>query len=213
MIMKRSIAAFDFDGTLTTRDSFLAFIRYACGKWRYYAGFALYAPMLLLMLARLYPHDRAKQRLFSHFFKGWQHDRFAALAREFSTEIDKMRNHPVINRLQEHVARGDTVYIVSASLPEWIEPWCSQLGVNAVLATEIQVNSEGLITGRFKTRNCYGAEKVARLLQVEPNRWQYILHAYGDSAGDKEMIAFADEGTLITGQPLPPLRDDGLSNE
>lgn len=197
MDMKRNIAVFDFDGTLTTRDSFLAFIRYACGPWRYYSGFALHLPMLLLMLAGLYSHSKAKHRVFSHFFKGWQYSRFAQLAREFSTQIDKMRNEPTITTLQNHVAHGDTVYIVSASLPEWIEPWCKQLGVKSVLATEIEVNSDGIVTGQFKTKNCHGPEKVARLLQVEPHREDYFLYAYGDSQGDKDLIALADKGTLV----------------
>ena len=43
--------------------------------------------------------------------------------------------------------------------------------------------------------NCYGQEKVNRFLQVEPDRKSYVLYAYGDSSGDKEMIALADVGT------------------
>lgn len=198
--MKRNIAVFDFDGTLTTRDSFLAFIRYACGPWRYYIGFAWHAPMLLLMLVGIYSHSKAKQRVFSHFFKGWKYSRFAELAREFSDEIDKMRNEQTISTLKQHVTNGDTVYIVSASLPEWIGPWSKTLGIKSVLATEIEVNGEGIVTGQFKTKNCYGPEKVSRLLQVEPRREEYFLYAYGDSLGDKELIAFADEGIMVNSQ-------------
>ena len=195
--MERKIAVFDFDGTLTTQDSFLAFIRYACGPLRYYTGFLLFVPMLILMLLHLYPNWKAKEHVFAHFFKGWRHDRFKALGQEFSQEIDKMRNEPVISRLREHIDNGDTVYVISASLPEWVEPWCKQLGVNAVLATEIEVNSQGIITGRFKTRNCFGQEKVNRLLAVEPNRAAYELYAYGDSRGDKELIECANVGTWV----------------
>ena len=195
--MKRNIAVFDFDGTLTTRDSFLAFIKYACGPMRYYLGFLLFAPMLVLMLMHLYPNWKAKERVFSHFFKGWRHDRFSETGRNFSSVIEKMRNEPTIQRLKEHLANGDTAYVISASLPEWVEPWCSALGVNAVLATEIEVDDQGLITGRFKSKNCYGQEKVSRLLEKEPDRESYVLHAYGDSRGDKELIEFADVGTYV----------------
>ena len=197
MSMKRNIAVFDFDGTLTTRDSFLAFIKWACGSVSYYTGFIRFAPMLVLMLLHLYPNWKAKQRVFSHFFKGWQYSWFKALGEEFGTELDMMRNEPTIQRLQEHVAKGDTVYVISASLPEWVEPWCSALGVNAVLATEIEVNDQGRITGRFKSKNCFGPEKVSRLLEKEPDRDSYVLHAYGDSRGDKELIEFADVGTYV----------------
>lgn len=197
MSMKRNIAVFDFDGTLTTRDSFLAFIKWACGPVSYYVGFLRFAPQLLLMFMHLYPNWKAKERIFAHFFKGWQYSWFQALGVEFATELDTMRNEPVIGRLKEHIDHGDTVYVISASLPEWVEPWCLQLGVNAVLATEIEVNDQGRITGRFKTKNCFGQEKVDRLLKVEPERETYVLHAYGDSRGDLELLAFADEATHV----------------
>ncbi len=197
MSMKRNIAVFDFDGTLTTRDSFLAFIKWACGPVSYYAGFLRFAPQLLLMFMHLYPNWKAKERIFAHFFKGWQYSWFQALGEEFATELDTMRNEPVIGRLKEHIDHGDTVYVISASLPEWVEPWCRQLGVNAVLVTEIEVNDQGRITGRFKTKNCFGQEKVDRLLKVEPERDTYVLHAYGDSRGDLELLAFADQATHV----------------
>ena len=197
MSMKRNIAVFDFDGTLTTRDSFLAFIKWACGPVSYYVGFLRFAPQLLLMFMHLYPNWKAKERIFAHFFKGWQYSWFQALGEDVATELDTMRNEPVIGRLKEHIDHGDTVYVISASLPEWVEPWCRQLGVNAVLATEIEVNDQGRITGRFKTKNCFGQEKVDRLLKVEPERETYVLHAYGDSRGDLELLAFADEATHV----------------
>lgn len=195
--MKKTIAAFDFDGTLTTRDSFPAFIRYATGTLRFVAGFLLYAPMLVLMKMRLYPGDKAKEQVFSHFFKGWEYQRFQALGQAFAAEVETMRNEPTIKRLQEHITHGDTVYVISASIRDWVEPWSLQQGVNAVLATEVEVDGNGKLTGRFKTRNCNGEEKVNRLLQVEPDREGYRLMAYGDSRGDQALLAFADEGTLV----------------
>ena len=195
--MKRNIAVFDFDGTLTTRDSFLAFIKWACGSVSYYTGFIRFAPQLLLMLMHLYPNWKAKERIFAHFFKGWQYSWFKALGEDFASEFATMRNEPAISRLHEHIDRGDTIYVISASLPEWVEPWCKQLGVNAVLATEVEVDDNGRLTGRFKTKNCYGQEKVDRLLKVEPDRETSLLHAYGDSRGDRELLAFADHATHV----------------
>ena len=99
--MKRNIAAFDFDGTLTTRDSFLAFIKFACGTVSYYTGFLRFTPQLILMLLHLYPNWKAKERIFGHFFKGWQYSWFKALGEDFSAEIDTMRNEATIQRLRE----------------------------------------------------------------------------------------------------------------
>ena len=57
--MKR-LYAFDFDGTLTTADTLLVFIRYACGTWRFIVGFLLHSPLLVLMKLKLYPNYRAR---------------------------------------------------------------------------------------------------------------------------------------------------------
>ena len=199
MVMKRrNIAAFDFDGTLTTRDSFPAFIRFAVGVPRFLAGFLLYSPLLVLMKLRLYPGDKAKEKVFSFFFKGWEYGRFKALGSAFASEIEDMRNEPVISRLQEHIAHGDTVYVISASIRDWVEPWSLQQSVHAVLATEVEVDADGRLTGRFSTRNCNGEEKVNRLLQVEPRRDSYALAAYGDSRGDEPLLALADTGIKIS---------------
>ena len=195
--MKRNIAAFDFDGTLTLRDSVPLFIRYSTGTWRALAGFLLYSPLLMLMKLRLYPNDKAKEQVFSHFFKGWDYQRFQELGRSFASKIEKMRNDDIIARLQEHIKGGDTVYIVSASIREWVEPWALKMGVNAVIATEVEVDSSGKLTGRFSTPNCNGEKKVTRLLQVEPQRDSYTLTAYGDSRGDEPLLALADKGTRI----------------
>ena len=194
--MKRTIAAFDFDGTLTVKDSFPAFIRFATGTPRFLAGFLLYSPVLALMKMGLYSGSKAKEQVFAHFFKGWEYKRFQALGKAFAAEVETMRNEPIINRLKEHIANGDTVYVISASIRQWVEPWCLQQGVNAVLTTEVEVDADGRLTGRFKTRNCNGDEKVKRLLQAEPDRADYRLVAYGDSKGDRSLLAFADTGTL-----------------
>ena len=195
--MKRTIAAFDFDGTLTTRDSFPHFIRYATGTPRFVAGFLLFSPLLVLMKLGLYPGSKAKEQIFAHFFKGWEYRRFLALGQAYANALETMRNEPVINLLKGHITNGDTVYVISASIREWVEPWCLQQGVNAVIATQAEVDNDGKLTGLFKTPNCNGEEKVKRLQQAEPDRSSYRLVAYGNSRGDHPLLAFADEGTLI----------------
>ena len=79
--------------------------------------------------------------------------------------------------------------IVSASIDNWVQPFFPHV---RVLGTQIEVN-DGCLTGRFLTKNCYGQEKVNRILTLYPDRNTYHLIAYGDSRGDKELLAFADE--------------------
>lgn len=193
---KREVAIFDFDGTLTVKDTLLEFIKYACGHIRFYIGFGLHAPLLILMLIHLYPNWKAKQKIFAWFFKGMEYNRFAKLGESFASEIGHMSNIKMKNILKQFVKQNAHVYVVSASIEEWIRPYCIKLGVKDVLGTKVEVK-DGKLTGKFLSKNCYGQEKVNRLLEVEPDRNEYNLYAFGDSRGDKEMIKFADKGFLI----------------
>lgn len=193
---KRTIAVFDFDGTLTTKDTLLEFIKFACGRWHFFLGFLLYSPLLVMMKLHLYPNWKAKEKVFAFFFKGWDYTRFKNLGQVFSSEIEKMRNEPVIQKMENHIRCSDTIYVISASISEWVRPWCEQMKVTDVIATEIEVDSNNLVTGRFLSKNCYGQEKVNRFTKMEPDRKNYCLYAYGDSRGDKELLEYADHGFL-----------------
>ena len=190
---RETIAVFDFDGTITQKDTLLEFIKFSRGKWRFYGGFLLFFPLLVAMKMRLLPNWKTKQLLFSYYYKGVSIETFNHWGKEFTLSIDKTVRPKVIETLQEHKKRGDQIVIISASIENWIKPWAEKAGIDLILSTQIEV-ADGLLTGRFSTANCYGQEKVNRLLAAFPNRNEYRLVAYGDSRGDRELIDFADEG-------------------
>lgn len=196
MEKKRIITAFDFDGTLTTSDTLVLFIRYVFGYRVCCMGFLLHLPFIVLMLLHCYPNGKCKQRLFSWFFRGMSYDRFRQLGIDFEREVRPLLRPATIALLQQHRQEGP-VYVVSASIDEWVRPVCQRLGVSDVLCTQVEVDEEGCLTGRFLMPNCYGEEKVRRLLEVEPMREDYFLYAYGDSKGDRALLAFADKGTRV----------------
>lgn len=196
-IMKRIIAVFDFDGTLTTKDTFLEFIRFTHGSIKLYMGLAFYSPILLLMKLHLYPNWKAKEKLFCFFYKYWYYSDFQEKGIQFSKMIEMCKKDSTVQTLKEHLNKGHSVYVVSASIEEWVKPWCEHLHVSGVIGTKIEVDNKGIITGHLLSKNCYGQEKVNRFLLQEPNRREYFLYAYGDSKGDKQMITFADEGKWI----------------
>jgi HAD superfamily hydrolase (TIGR01490 family) len=110
---------------------------------------------------------------------------------------ESMLNTSMLKRLQRHASEGHTLCVVSASMDEWVRPICQKIGVDEVIATRVEVSSEGKLTGRFSSPNCYGAQKVDRLLEVYPQGSISYLYAYGDSQGDKELLEFADEGFYL----------------
>lgn len=196
MDKRRTIAVFDFDGTLTTKDTLLEFIKFACGRKKFLIGFLIHSPLLVLMRFGLYPNWRAKERVFSWFFKGMKYDEFVRLGDEFADEIKQFANLKTTDILRKHIQKGHDIYVITASIEEWVRPYCRPLKAKDVLGTKVEV-VDGVLTGRFNSRNCYGKEKVNRLLNAEPNRLSYYLYAYGDSRGDKEIIDFADKGVYV----------------
>ena len=185
----KKIYAFDFDGTLTTRDSFLEFIRYACGNWALCKGILRYSPLLVLMKLGLYPNWKAKQKVFAYFFKGMPLKDFAQQGRLFALDRQHLLRPQGVDMVKQAQAEDAEVLIVSASIDHWVQPFFPEV---KVVGTQVEVE-EGCLTGRFLTKNCYGQEKVNRILALYPHRNEYELIAFGDSAGDKELLAFADE--------------------
>ena len=188
----RRIVAYDFDGTLTTKDTLLEFIRYACGTRAFFMGILLYAPLLVLMKLGIYPNWKAKQKVFAHFFKGMTLESFDALCQRFAKDNQHLLRAKGIETIQQVLGDGAEVLIVSASIDNWVRPFFNTEESLCVVGTQIEIK-DGLLTGRFLTKNCYGQEKVNRILALYPNRSEYHLTAYGDSRGDKELLAFADE--------------------
>ena len=185
----RKVYAFDFDGTLTTHDTLLAFIHYAKGTPAFVWGFLRHAHLLVMMKLKLYPNWKAKQNLFSYFFKEMDLEVFNSLCQNFAAENRQLLRPKGLQLVEQVQSEGADVLIVSASIDNWVQPFFPQV---KVLGTQIEVK-DGCLTGRFLTKNCYGQEKVNRILALYPDRSDYYLAAYGDSRGDKELLAFADE--------------------
>ncbi len=193
----KKIVTFDFDGTLTTKDTLLVFIRYACGFWAFVVGFLRYSPLLVLMKLGLYPNYKVKQKVFSYFFKGMKLEVFDTLCQRFAQDNHHLLRPQGIEAMNQAFSDGAEVMIVSASIDNWVKPFFENLSNQnnrsiLILGTQIEVK-DGLLTGRFLTKNCYGQEKVNRIMALYPHRENYHLTAYGDSRGDKELLAFADE--------------------
>ena len=213
----KKIFVFDFDGTITHTDTLLAFIRFACGPVRMCMGFALYAPLLVLMKLKLYPNYKAKQKVFAHFFRGMTLARFDALCTAFAQQGEHLLRPAARSFINTVRSEAYAMAIVSASIDNWVRPFAelylqssnpqdnsqnkSQSNPQShkpslpiiVLGTKVEVDAAGCLTGRFSTPNCYGPEKVRRIEAVWPHREQYDVSAFGDSRGDKEMLAYADQ--------------------
>lgn len=206
----RPVAAFDVDGTISRRDTLLPFLQRLCGAQRLARGLARNGLALSRMAAGRVERDTVKDALLLRLLAG----RAVADVRSageayaaFLVERDRLRPDTV-GRLGDHRAAGHRVVLVSASPEVYLTPLGERLGVDAVLATALEVGTDGRLTGRMAGRNCRGPEKVARM-----EAWLAggghdgaFLYAYGDSDGDRELLARADAGVLVgRRRPLPSL--------
>ena len=205
---KEKIYCFDFDGTLTKKDTLIEFIKYTWGIPRFIMGFLLYSPLLVLMKFHLFPNWKAKQLIFKHFFGGMTIEEFDECCTYFASQNLYLLRFDGIRLIQEakdNQARG---FVGSASIGNCVSPFFAfQMLANVeVIGTQIEVIN-GKVTGRFKTNNCYGEEKVRRIKEALASisqrerkessylpfdRRRYEIEAFGDSRGDKEMLAFVD---------------------
>lgn len=188
---KKIIAAFDFDGTITKYDSLLFFIWYSVNMFKLSFGTLKMLPTLMLYKLKIIPNYKAKEKLFGMFYRNLTLTAFDDLGVRFIPQLNKMIKPEALKRLDWHRQTGHEIVIISASVENWIKPWAKANGINTVLATQIEVKNQKL-TGKFLSKNCYGAEKVNRLLSQFPNKNEYELYFYGDSNGDKELLAIAD---------------------
>ncbi len=187
-----TLALFDFDGTITTDDSLIKFIRFVVGDVKTLWGMILLSPILITYKLKFIPNYKAKQIMLSYFFQGMDEQQFQKVAEEYSIKhIDTILRPKAMERITWHKDLGHKVIIVSASIECWIRPWCEQNGLD-LIATRVEIK-DGLMTGKFLTKNCYGIEKVNRVKEAYNLDDYDHIYAYGDSRGDKELLELADK--------------------
>ena len=186
------LTLFDFDGTITTDDSLLKFIRFVVGDRRFLLGLVVLSPMLVLYKLKLIPNYKAKQYMLSWFFKGMSKDAFLKVANEYSlVHIDKILRPKAIEKINWHKNQGHKVVVVSASIECWLRPWCEKNGLE-LIATKLEIKDD-IVTGKLLSKNCYGVEKVNRIKEIYNLKDFEYIYSYGDSSGDKQMLELAHE--------------------
>ena len=187
-----TLALFDFDGTITTDDSLLNFIRFVVGDRRFLLGLVVLSPMLVLYKFKLIPNYKAKQYMLSWFFKGMSKDAFLKVANEYSlVHIDKILRPKAIEKINWHKNQGHKVVVVSASIECWLRPWCEKNSLE-LIATKLEIKDD-IVTGKLLSKNCYGVEKVNRIKEIYNLKDFEYIYSYGDSIGDKQMLELAHE--------------------
>jgi phosphatidylglycerophosphatase C len=198
------VAAFDVDGTLTTRDCVTPFLRRAAGT-RLWTTLLRHPAAVTAALARR-DRDRLKEVACSAL-RGREGAALDRLGARFAEEVATgwLRDDTTA-RLRRHRELGHTVVLASASLDPYLVPLGKHLEVDAVVCTMLERGPDGRLTGRLAGANCRGPEKARRVREwLEATGLEGAeLWAYGDSAGDSELLALANHPHRVDGIRLDP---------
>lgn len=187
----QSIVAFDFDGTLTVRDSFTAFLRWRAGPRAWLKGLVALTPAVAH-----YATDRDRGRIKAasvrQFLKGVTRRELEADAERFADQVwHRFMRPDAVACWNDWGARGAHRVIVTASPDITVAPFARRLGADNLLGTPLQFDNDDRVTGEFLRENCRGPEKVRRLRQAYGDD-MHLAAAYGDTSGDAEMLEMSD---------------------
>jgi len=194
------VAAFDFDGTLTHGGSVWPFLAELRGPLSVVRAATVVLPRLAVAaVVGGKATDDAKEALFCRALAGLDADQAASRAAVFGrAHYAQRRRLDVASRVEQHRRQGHRLVVVSASPELYVGPVADDLGFDAVIATRLAVSSDGRLTGHYDGRNCRGQEKLRRLRQwTEAHVAGALLWAYGNSAGDLDLLRGADVGVDV----------------
>ncbi|MBS0029689.1 HAD family hydrolase [Chitinophaga sp. 22321] len=186
-----TIAFFDFDGTITNRDTLWEIIRFHRGRAAMYAGVVQLLPALLRFKLKMIPAQEMKEQVLKYFFAEMPASEFTAGCESFCRERLPLLIRPLaLTAIRKHQQQGHHVVVVTASAQDWVAPWCRKENI-VCLGTRLEVKNK-VITGKIQDLNCNGKEKVNRIRQAYRLENFHEIYAYGDSDGDQPMLELAN---------------------
>lgn len=197
----KTIAFFDFDGTLITKDSMIDFARYAFGPLRFVWGVLYLLPHLILYRLNHYSRDQLARRFIRIFFSG---QNLSLLEKKANAYVDRQIPRLIINEVYDAFCRhqkwNHDLVVVSASPFIWLKPWCQSHNCQ-LIATRLGVKN-GILTGSVVGERSIGDEKVARIKENFSLSDYDVIYAYGNSYGDVPMLQMADRPYYYNGKKL-----------
>jgi len=196
------LVAFDFDGTLTTVDSFTSFLRWRIGASAYYLD-----GLRLLPAAIGYAFSRNRGRIKSAairaYLKGLPREMLEREAAEFAAVMAPLILRPdALKVWRRHRSEGARMVIVTASPESVVAPFARGLGADLLIASQMGFDASDRVGGGLAGANCRGPEKARRLREIFGDDVR-LSAAYGDSDGDREMLDMAEQKfmRLFVGDP------------
>lgn len=204
------VAAFDFDGTISRRDTLVPFLLRATGSARFGSALARLGTLAARGRVPIGDRDAVKEHMIGLLLAGRSDATLRALGERYARDLmtgDRLRP-AVVDRVHAHRSAGHRCVIVSASLVHYLEPIARALSMDGVIGVELEA-VDGRLTGRLARPNVRAEQKALRLREWLGAPADGIvavrLHGYGNTSGDHELLAMADRAWWL-GKPakIPP---------
>lgn len=193
----RRIAVFDFDGTLSTRDVLIEFLIRFGGPWAVLRSLTANPRLVIRVLAGRASRDELKAAVLADVLAGRPRHDLELAGIEFAHRVRTKRlRRDMLDRLAWHRYEGHETVIVSASLEAYLIPLALDLGVDHVIAVRLDADESGRLTGEMAGGNVRGTRKAV-LLSEWIDGTPAEVWAYGDSPGDRELLAMADHPVWV----------------
>lgn len=194
MFILPTVAAFDFDCTLTHCDTLLPFLYFREGKMQTRWKLFKLTPSFVLFFLNLLSRKQVKESILTAFFRGVPRSLLEEEGALFAArQLNQLLRKEAMERLAWHQAQGHRCILISASIETYLAPWAKAHGFETALCSRLAYDPLGRATGLLEGQNCWGEEKRRRLIAYLGERSGYRLYAYGDSRGDRELLACADD--------------------
>lgn len=191
MANKPVVAAFDFDVTITTKDTFVPFLYWAFGKAKVYKAFIKLLPEAVKVGLKISNRDNFKEKIVAALFTNQPVKHLKIIGAGYASSFTPLIRPRAQERIKWHKEQGHRLVMVSASLNLYLEKAAKDLGFDELLCTTLEEKDE-LFSGKLQGANCRCQEKVNRLQTLLGDLSQYELYAYGDSVGDEQLLKVAD---------------------
>jgi HAD superfamily hydrolase (TIGR01490 family) len=196
----RTVAVFDFDGTVTRYDSLLLFLRLVLNRHRSRIKSCWSLPFEMAQY-KIGVRDNTwlKHRYLGAIMRGLS---VADLSPVVDQVCDRLLSNGIRPAARAEIERrkevGHRTVLVSGSLDVYLETMAARLGLSDCLCTIAECDTHGRFTGRLSGANCIYAEKVHRLnVLLGEDRGSWQVDAYGDSVVDLPLLRAADNAYMI----------------
>nr|WP_280921053.1 HAD family hydrolase [Frateuria flava] len=184
------MALFDFDGTITTRETMAAFMYRAVPARRQAWGRLLLAPWVAGYKCGVVPGVSVRAAVVRVGFAGVALASVQAHGVAFADEaLPPLLRPEVMARIRWHQQQGDTVAVVSGGLDVYLAPWCRLHGL-ALVCSALE-HRDGRLTGRYQGAQCVGGEKARRVRATYDLAHYGRIYAYGDTHEDLALLDLA----------------------